>query len=227
MTAGRGALPTGTVTFLLTDVEASTAAWQRAPDVMPAAVARLDALLDQAIAAHHGVRPVEQGEGDSVVAAFDRPSDAIAAALDAQRALQAEPWPEGAALRVRMAVHTGEIVLRAKATTAAPPCTVAPACGPAPTVGRWSCRGPPPSSSLDRLPDGAGLVDLGPHQLKDLVRPELVYQLTHPELPRDFPPLRSLDAYRHNLPLQMTPLIGRAASWRPSPPRSTPIGSSR
>ena len=63
---------------------------------------------------------------------------------------------------------------------------------------------------LDRLPDGAGLVDLGPHQLKDLVRPELVYQLTHPELARDFPPLRSLDAHRHNLPLQTTPLIGRA-----------------
>ena len=88
-------LPTGTVTFLLTDVEASTAAWQRAPESMPLAIARHDVLLDQAITAHGGVRPVEQGEGDSVVAAFERPSDAIAAALDAQRALQAEPWPDG------------------------------------------------------------------------------------------------------------------------------------
>ena len=145
MTAGPGALPTGTVTFLLTDVEASTAAWQRAPEVKPAAVARLDVLLDQAITAHGGVRPVEQGEGDSVVAAFERPSDAIAAALDAQQALQAEPWPEGAALRVRMAVHTGEIVLRGEGNYGGTTLHRCARLGPAPTVGRWSCRGPPPS----------------------------------------------------------------------------------
>src|SRR4051812_47129986 len=93
MAAAAGALPTGAVTFLLTDVEASTAAWQRAPDAMPVAVARHDAMLDQIIRAHGGVRPVEQGEGDSVLAAFERPSDAIAAALAAQQALQTEPWP--------------------------------------------------------------------------------------------------------------------------------------
>ena len=210
MAAGPGALPTGTVTFLLTDVEASTAAWQRAPEVMPAAVARLDALLDQAITAHGGVRPVEQGEGDSVVAAFERPSDAIAAALEAQQALQAEPWPDGAALRVRMAIHTGEIVLRGEGNyggTTLHRCARLRACahGGQVVVSRATAE-----LVLDRLPDGAGLVDLGPHQLKDLVRPELVYQLTHPDLARDFPPLRSLDAHRHNLPLQTTPLIGRA-----------------
>ena len=210
MSAGAGALPTGTVTFLLTDVEASTAAWQRAPDVMPAAVVRLDALLDQTITAHAGVRPVEQGEGDSVVAAFARPSDAIAAALDAQQALQAEPWPEGAELRVRMALHTGEIVLRGEGNyggTTLHRCARLRACahGGQVVVSRATAE-----LVLDRLPDGAGLVDLGPHELKDLVRPELVYQLTHPGLPHDFPPLRSLDARRHNLPLQTTPLIGRA-----------------
>ena len=146
-----------------------------------------------------------------MVAAFERPSDAIAAALDAQRALQADPWPEGAALFVCGWPSTPvRSCSAATATTAAPRCTVALAFGPAPTVGRWSCRGPTAELVLDRLPDGAGLVDLGPHQLKDLVRPELVYQLTHPELARDFPPLRSLDAHRHNLPLQTTPLIGRA-----------------
>ncbi len=227
MTVGRGGLPTGTVTFLLTDVEASTVAWERAPDVMPAAVARLDAMLDQIIAAHHGVRPVEQGEGDSVLAAFERPSDAIAAALDAQRALQTEPWPEGAVLRVRMALHTGEIVLRGEGNyggTTLHRCARLRACahGGQVVVSKATAE-----LVIDRLPEGAGLLDMGPHQLKDLVRPELVYQLTHPDLARDFPPLRSLEAHRHNLPLQATPFIGRASELEAIARAASPIGSSR
>ena len=106
------ALPTGTVTFLLTDVEGSTRGWEASPAAMALAIARQYAILDEAIGAHGGVRPVEPGEGDSVVAAFSRASDAIAAALDAQRALHRESGPEGAELRVRMAVHTGEALLR-------------------------------------------------------------------------------------------------------------------
>jgi len=105
-------LPIGTVTFLLTDVEDSTRQWEEAPGQMAAAIARHYELLDDAIAAHNGVRPVEQGEGDSVVGAFARPSDAVAAALDAQYRLRTEEWPDGAALAVRMAVHTGEAELR-------------------------------------------------------------------------------------------------------------------
>ena len=183
---------------------------QELPRLKSAAVARLDVLLDQAITARGGARPLEQGEGDSVVAAFERPSDAIAAALDAQQALQAERWPEGAALRVRMAVHTGEVVLRGEGSYGGSTlhrCARLRACahGGQVVVSRATAE-----LVLDRLPDGAGLVDLGPHQLKDLVRPEVVYQLTHPGLARNFPPLRSLDAHRHNLPLQTTPLIGRA-----------------
>src|SRR5918992_5192901 len=112
--AGRGAtsLPSGVVTFLLTDVEGSTRMWEGDEDVMRAAIARHYELLDSAIALHGGVRPIEQGEGDSVVGAFSRPSDAVAAALDIQRAFGEEPWPEGAALRVRAALHTGEAQLR-------------------------------------------------------------------------------------------------------------------
>lgn len=105
-------LPVGTVTFLLTDIAGSTERWERAPKAMGVAVARHYELLDDAITAHHGVRPVEQGEGDSVVGAFARASDASAAALDAQRALAAEAWPEGADVRVRMAIHTSEAELR-------------------------------------------------------------------------------------------------------------------
>jgi class 3 adenylate cyclase len=105
-------LPTGTVTFLLTDVEGSTRRWEDAPEAMAAAITRHYVLLEEAIERHGGVRPVEQGEGDSVVGAFSRASDALAAAVDAQRALATEEWPPGAKVLVRMAIHTGEAQLR-------------------------------------------------------------------------------------------------------------------
>ena len=112
-------LPVGTVTFVLTDIAGSTRGWESAPEAMGRAVARHYELLDEAITAHGGVRPVEQGEGDSVVGAFSLASDAVAAALDAQRALQAEPWPVATPVRVRMAVHTGEAELRDGGTISA------------------------------------------------------------------------------------------------------------
>ncbi|MGH3836607.1 MAG: adenylate/guanylate cyclase domain-containing protein, partial [Pseudonocardiaceae bacterium] len=105
-------LPVGTVTFMLTDVEGSTRLWESVAEVMGAAVARHYELLDEAIARHGGVRPLEQGEGDSVVAAFTRASDALAAALDVQRVFHSEGWPEGASLRLRIALHTAEAQLR-------------------------------------------------------------------------------------------------------------------
>ena len=107
-----GVLPTGKVTLLLTDIEGSTRLWEAGEDVAAAAIARHYELLDAAVTLHGGVRPVEQGEGDSVVAAFTKPSDALAAALDAQRAFLEETWPETAIVRIRMALHTGEIDLR-------------------------------------------------------------------------------------------------------------------
>jgi class 3 adenylate cyclase len=100
------------VTFLLTDVENSTRLWETAPGAMAVAIERHYEILDEVISRRGGVRPVEQGEGDSVVAAFSRASDALAAAIDAQLALRAEAWPAGAALRVRMALHTGPAQLR-------------------------------------------------------------------------------------------------------------------
>src|SRR5215831_17549030 len=102
------ALPTGTVTFLFTDVEGSTRLWEEHPDAMRAALARHDAVVESLAEQHHGcvVRP--RGEGDSRFCVFARATDAVAAALAIQRALQAEPWPDQLPLRVRMAVHTGE-----------------------------------------------------------------------------------------------------------------------
>ena len=106
--AGGFVLPAGTVAFLLTDVEGSTRAWEAEPDAMAAAMDRHNTIIDAAVSAHGGVCPPAQGEGDSIVAAFARPSDAVLAAQDAQRALTAEPWPTAGPLRVRMAVHAGE-----------------------------------------------------------------------------------------------------------------------
>src|SRR5262245_25695598 len=96
----------------MTDIEGSTRAWVRSPEASAESIPRHYAILDDAVHAHGGARPAEQGEGDSVVAAFTRPSHAIEAALHAQRALAAEQWPGGVPLRVRMALHTGEAQLR-------------------------------------------------------------------------------------------------------------------
>src|SRR5580693_2683820 len=100
-----GLLPTGTVTLLLADVEGSTRLWETQPDEMTAAIARLDRAVSEAVAANDGVRPVEQGEGDSFVVAFGRASDAVACALGLQRAPLAP-------IRLRIGLHTGEIRLR-------------------------------------------------------------------------------------------------------------------
>src|SRR6476659_4525712 len=105
-------LPSGTVTFLFTDIEGSTALWEQHPDAMRQASVRHDVLIEQIVADHHGqvVRP--RGEGDSRFAVFARASDAVAAAAALQQALHDEPWPTPSPLRVRMALHTGEADLR-------------------------------------------------------------------------------------------------------------------
>ncbi len=205
------ALPTGVVTFLLTDVEGSTKLWEAGEGAAAPAIARHYELLSAAVALHGGVRPEEQGEGDSVVGAFAHAADAVGAALDAQRALAEEPWPDGAALRVRMAIHTGEAQLRDARNyfgTTIIRCARlrAIAHGGQTLVSR---------ASFDVVggnePDGATLRDLGSHFLKDLSQPEHVYQLCHADLADDFAPLRSLNRHAHNLPVQLTSLVGREA----------------
>src|SRR5918912_4320459 len=106
------ALPTGTVTFLFTDVEGSTKLWERHPEQMRVALARHDELIESLVAQHEGAVVRPRGEGDSRFAVFPRASDAIAAAAAVQRALHEEPWPAETRLRVRMALHTGEADLR-------------------------------------------------------------------------------------------------------------------
>lgn len=204
-------LPTGTVTFLLTDVEGSTRLWEQGGDETAGSIARHYELLDAAIALHGGVRPVEQGEGDSVVGAFSVASAAVAAALDAQRAFALEPWPEGGNVRVRMALHTGEIRLRDAGNYFGPTiirCARIRAIGHG---GQILVSDATRDLVIDALPEGADLRDLGSHRLKDLGRPERIWQLAHPDLGREFAALRSLGTMPTNLPAQVSSFVGRDA----------------
>jgi class 3 adenylate cyclase len=197
--------PTGTATFLLTDIEGSTRYWETNPDPMRAALAKHDQLMNAIIHTHHGEVLTERGEGDSFFAAFGQAAEAVAAACEAQIRFRAESWPERAPVRVRMAIHTGEV-------------------GPdyrGPDVNRCArlrsiahggqvlLSAATAALVRARLPEGAALADLGLHRLRDLTHPERVFQLTHPDLQDDFPPIRSLDSYKHNLPVQLTNFVGR------------------
>jgi predicted ATPase/class 3 adenylate cyclase len=201
-------LPTGTITFLLTDIEGSTALWERLPHDMGAVIARHDALLTGAIERHGGRVVRSRGEGDSFFAVFPRATDAVAAACALQLALAAERWPLPAPLRVRAGLNTGEAELREGDYygSAINRCARlrALAYGGQTLLSQATCQ-----LVGDTLPAGMSLRDLGTHRLKDLQRPEQVYQLLHPDLPPDFPPLKSLDALPNNLPLQLTHFIGR------------------
>jgi predicted ATPase/class 3 adenylate cyclase len=200
------ALPTGTVTFLFTDLEASTRLWEEFPDAMRAALARHDEIIRDAIAARGG--HVVKMAGDGAHAAFGTAGDAVHAALDAQLGLQRERWGETGALRVRMGVHTGTAELRegdyfgAEVNRAARLMAVAHG-------GQVVCSQATADLARGMIADGCVLVDLGEQQLRDLQTPERVFQLTHADLPAEFPALRTLDAFPGNLPVQVTEFIGR------------------
>ena len=201
-------LPIGTVTFVLSDLD-NPSGQRDAPETMAAATTRHLVLIDEAIAKHGGARPIQHGDGDIVVAVFSRASDAVRAALDAQRALSAQAWPDGETLRVRMAVHTGEAQLRDEGSYfghSVARCSHLLAVGHG---GQVLVSDATAGLVADRLPEGADLVDLGTHRLRDLGRPVRVWQLVHPDVRSSFPALRSLDAFPNNLPVQLTPLIGR------------------
>src|SRR6202163_446571 len=198
-------LPTGTVTLLLADVEGSTRLWETQPAEMTAAVAQLDRTMCDIIAAHHGVRPVEQGEGDSFVVAFARASDAVACALQLQRAPLAP-------IRLRIGVHTGEIQLRDDANYIGPTINRTARLRDLAHGGQTVLSGATEAMIVDRLPADVWLTDLGTHPLRDLPRPERVVQLCHPDLVNEFPPLRTTTtvAVAH-LPVQLTSFVGRDA----------------
>src|ERR1700756_317503 len=198
-----GLLPTGTVTLLLADVEGSTRLWETQPEVMTAAIARLNQVVCDVIAAHDGVRPVEQGEGDSFVVAFARASNAVACALALQRAPLAP-------IRLRIGVHTGEVQLRDEGNYIGPTINRTARLRDLGHGGQTVLSGVTEALVLDRLPADAWLTDLGTHALRDLPRPERVTQLCHPDLMNEFPPLRvSKAVVSQHLPVQLTSFVGR------------------
>ncbi len=205
-------LPTGTVTFLFTDIQGSTRLWQQHPDAMPAALARHHAILKNAIAAQRG--HVFQIVGDAFCAAFATPAEAVGAALAAQRGLRDEAWGQTGPVRVRMALHSGSAPVQAGDTVSGEYRSGITLSRAARLLSAAHGEQILLSQAaydllLDQLPAGLALRDLGEHQLKDLVRPEHIYQAIAPDLPADFPPLKSLRSGRHNLPLQLTSFVGR------------------
>ena len=186
--AAATALPTGTVTFLFTDVEGSTRLWESHATAMRAALARHDALVRDCIGGHDG--HVFKTGGDAFCAAFHTASDALAAALEAQRALHREPWPEAAKLRVRMALHSGAVEVRDGDYFGAPLNRVARLLA-AGHGGQTLLSESTHDLCRDQLPPLASVKALGAHGLRDLGRPESVFQVCHPDLPQSFPPLRS------------------------------------
>ncbi|TVQ22670.1 MAG: adenylate/guanylate cyclase domain-containing protein [Spirochaetaceae bacterium] len=201
-----GTRPSGTVTFLFTDIEGSTNLWDTAPDLMRPALERHDAIVAAAVAAHDG--HVFKTVGDAFCVVFHRANDAVRASVAIERAIAAEPWDLPRPMRVRIGIHSGEAYERAGDYFG-------------PVVNRVArieaaAHGGQILASLvtqelvrDLQPEGIGFHELGAHRLKDLVRPESLFQIVADGLDTEFPPLRTLDRYHHNLPVETTPFLGR------------------
>jgi predicted ATPase/class 3 adenylate cyclase len=200
-------LPTGTVTFLFTDIEGSTRLAQQYPETMPRLMARHNEILTRSIQAHEGY--VYQVAGDSFCGVFASSIDALSAALDAQQRLHDEVWSP-APVKVRMGMHTGTVKLNDENVyTGYATLALAQRIMSAGHGGQILLSGATCELVRDSLPGNAELVDLGERRLKDLLRPEHLYQLTGLGLPSSFPPLKTLDAFPNNLPVQLTTFIGR------------------
>jgi len=200
-------LPTGIITFLFTDIEGSTQRWEQNPEAMQLALARHDDILLQAFKMHKG--SAYKRIGDAFQVAFPSAIDALEASLAAQRALHSEPW-DGTSLKVRMALHTGPAeprdgdyvnpLLNRLARTLS-----------AGHGGQTLLSAATYELLKDHLPPSIELRDMGERRLKDILRPEHIYQVLAPDLPAEFPPLKTLDAFHTNLPAPLTSFVGRGA----------------
>jgi predicted ATPase/class 3 adenylate cyclase len=199
-------LPTGTVTFLFSDIEGSTRLAQEHPREWPDLLGRHRELLRSSFTAYGGV---EVGtEGDSFFVAFPSATGAVAAAVDGQRALAEEAWPPGVQLRVRMGIHTGEAAVQ-DGTYVGLAVHRAARIGNAGHGGQVLLSGASRALVLDSLPTGVTLRALGEHLLRDLEHAEALSQLVIEGLPSDFPTIRTLDSTPNNLPVQATTFFGR------------------
>ncbi len=199
-------LPSGTVTFLFTDIEGSTHLWEEHPDAMHDVMARHDEIVRDAIESHGG--HVVKTTGDGFHAAFGTARDALDAALSAQQTLAGEPPTDGVSVKVRMGVHTGEARVRdgdyygSALNRAARLMAVGHG-------GQIVCSHATADLARDVLVEGVALVDLGEHRLRDLSQPERVFQVNAPGLMGTFAPLRTVDAFPGNLPMQVSSFVGR------------------
>jgi predicted ATPase/class 3 adenylate cyclase len=203
-------LPAGTVTFLLTDIEGSTRLWESVPEAMEVALERHNRLLVGVVEGHGGVVVTSRGEGDSFFAVFPSAVAAVEAAGACQFRLNGEAWPAGAVLRVRMGLHTGEARARGSDRVDHAPINRCARVKAAGHGGQVLVTKTTRDLAGGRLGGGLGLKRLGEFRLRDLAEPEVIYQLTHPDLPADFPALNTLSERTSNLPLQVSSFIGRA-----------------
>jgi predicted ATPase/class 3 adenylate cyclase/Tfp pilus assembly protein PilF len=203
-------LPTGTVTFLFTDIEGSTKLWERERAVMQRAVAEHDAIIRDAVEAHNGY--LVKTTGDGAHAAFAVATDALAASIAAQRRLNHHDWGS-AVIRSRMGLHTG-VAEQRDGDYYGPALNRAARLMSAGHGGQILLSMATMELVRDHLSADTALRDLGERRLKDLIRPERVYQVVVPDLPSEFPALKTLDVRRNNLPAQTTSLIGREREIR-------------
>jgi predicted ATPase/class 3 adenylate cyclase/DNA-binding XRE family transcriptional regulator len=199
----------GTLTFLFTDIEGSTALLQRVSgDVYARVLAEHHAVIRSALAAHGGQEVVMQGDG--FFAVFSSPRACVAAVLEMQQALQAREWPGGEQVRVRMGIHCGEAAQTAAGLVGLDIHRAA-RIGAVAHGGQVLVSEPAAALVRDWLPEGVALADLGVHRLKDLGRPERLFQLQAADLQAEFPPLRSLGnpALLNNLPARLASFVGR------------------
>ncbi|HLJ83936.1 MAG TPA: adenylate/guanylate cyclase domain-containing protein [Candidatus Eremiobacteraceae bacterium] len=205
-TPGLRTLPTGEVTFLFSDIEGSTRRWELHPRAMQAALARHEQILSAAIARHNG--SVFKLIGDAFCTVFQSSADAVAAAIDAQCDLAEEDFSSVDGLRIRMGLHAGFAEER-NADYFGPTVNRVARLMSIGHGGQVLVSGAVVESLRGHVPSNARLIDLGSHRLKDLTRPEHVWQLAVDSQPVEFPPLNSLDARPNNLPIQATSFVGR------------------
>ena len=207
---GQADLPAGTVTFLLTDIEGSTRLWESVPEAMEVALERHNRLVTGAVEDHGGMVITSRGEGDGFFAVFPSAVSAVEAAGACQLRLAEEAWPEGAALRVRMGLHTGDARTHGSDRVDHTPINRCARVKAAAHGGQVLVTKTTRDLAGGRLGGGFGLKRLGEFRLRDLAEPELIYQLTHADLPAGFPPIRTLAERTGNLPVQVSSFIGRA-----------------
>ncbi|MEO5986151.1 MAG: adenylate/guanylate cyclase domain-containing protein [Candidatus Limnocylindria bacterium] len=199
-------LPSGTVTFLFTDIEGSTRLLQACGDRWPMLLRRHEELLIDAFTRHGGL--VVGTQGDSFFVVFREAAGALAGAVDGQRALAGEAWPNDGRISVRMGMHTGD-ALPVNDTYVGLDVHRAARIMDAGHGGQILASSTTASLVRQSLPDGFELADLGQHRLKDLAAPEQLFAVQVQGLASEFPPLRTIDAAPNNLPTQLTSFVGR------------------